>query len=226
MGDARSKIAIILLLCLILKADAAVMVDSIAGVKTGDWIKLEYSLLNGTYNLEPPEMRIDWIRIEILNVSGSMITVRSTRHLAGGQEQNWTDTSDIAHANSTSGGEVILANSKVGDPIGLGVNITGETTGTYAGAIRTIVYMSYWQHSHGYTWYWDKETGILVEILSMFPHFNSTIKATETNIWTGLWQPIAGRREMLIIVIVVGAAVTALALTFRKRKPREEIPPS
>jgi hypothetical protein len=74
------------------------------------------------------------------------------------------------------------------------VPIEGETTKTYAGARRTVVYASIsqsvpYQGEVQLTYYWDKLTGVMVESSTTYADITASAKATETNMWeatTGL----------------------------------------
>jgi len=114
---------------------------------------------------------------------------------------------------------LIPANSKTGDTVqvigGGSVTITGEKTGTYAGASRTVVYASLLQEDMQFSYCWDKETGVLVEITLTQGSTSATYKATSTNIWQASSSnpltlpslPI----EMLSISVSVAAAIAIVA---------------
>jgi len=156
------------------------------GVKAGDWIKLEYTISGWPSEQPYPE----WLKVEFLAVEGTNATVRVTMHLSNGTEQNTTVAVTIgAGGGETFGlsGFVIPANLTVGDSVyisGYGnVTIAGETTGTYAGAIRTVVYASFSQYGTYLTYYWDKLTGVVVEASITSASITATARATETNMW-------------------------------------------
>ena len=159
------------------------------GVKTGDWIKLEY-VISGWPAGEPyPE----WLKLEFVNVEGTTATVRVTMHISDGTEESDIVPVYIGEGDEASGisGFVISANLTTGDyhyMIGYGdVRIEGETTRTYVGANRTVVYASSSQYGGQltYYWYWDKLTGVMVESFMTYADIAATAKATETNMWVG-----------------------------------------
>lgn len=98
---------------------------------------------------------------------------------------------DAARGGGEAGGIlpgiIIPVNSKAGDSFavsGLGkVTFAGETTRTYAGASRTILYASVSQYGTDLTYYWDKEKGVIVEADVTSGSMSGTAKVTETNMW-------------------------------------------
>ena len=199
------------------------------GVKAGDWIKYDYTLTGWPAGTPYPL----WLRVEFLSVEGTSATVRVTMRMSDGTEQNATVPVDVvAGGGAFQGlsGFVIPANCTTGDSIymsGYGnVTIAGETTGSYAGAGRTVVYASFSQYGTQLTYHWDKLTGAMVEASVVSGGVIATGKATETNMWqaapSGLpIEPIyLYILAALVIIIVVGA--TAF-LVRRKKKPPEEV---
>jgi hypothetical protein len=95
-------------------------------------------------------------------------------------------------------------------PLGLSSNLTGETVGTYAGVSRTVVYLTWPGYLGGrygsqpLKYYWDKQTGVLVEASATINGVLVTAKATETNMWQA--QPEA------FPMWIIGGAVVAIAL--------------
>ena len=155
------------------------------GVKAGDWIKLEYTVSGWPAGQPYPE----WLKIEFLSVEGTNATVRVTMHMSDGTEQNDTVPITIGGGGEALGlsGLVIPANLTVGDSVyisGYGnVTLAGETTRSYAGASRTVVYASFSQYGTQLTYYWDKQTGVMVEASTTSDSVTATAKATETNMW-------------------------------------------
>ena len=197
------------------------------GVKAGEWIKVEYTISGWPAGQPYPE----WLKVEFLTVEGTNITVRVTMHMSNGTEQNATVPVIIGAGGGEAfglSGFVIPANLTIGDSVyitGYGnVTIAGETTGTYAGASRTVVYASFSQYGTQLTYYWDKQTGVMVEASTTSGTMTGTAKATETNMWQpelfGL-DPIL-LYSLIIVTIVVVAAVAFLAIR-RKKKPPEEV---
>jgi preprotein translocase subunit YajC len=150
--------------------------------------------------------------------------------MSDGTEQNAT----VPVVVGAGGGEafglsgfVIPANLTVGDSVyitGYGnITIAGETTGTSAGASRTVVYASFSQYGTQLTYYWDKQTGVMVEATVVSGTMTGTAKATETNIWQpelfGL-DPIL-LYSLIMVIIVVVVAVMFFAVRRKKKSPEE-----
>jgi hypothetical protein len=202
------------------------------GVKAGDWIKLNYTVTGSTSGMLVPT----WMRIEFLSVDAAQAsaTMRMTMHMSNGTEQNQTGTVSLtggaANGTVVFSGIIIPANLKVGDDtfmVGYGnVTIAGETTRTYVGATRSVVYTNFSQQGNQLSFYWDRQTGVLVEA-----HITSgSITATITVIETNMWQPQLFRIPIDPIVfftlIVVIILIVAASLAIRKKKKRPEQTPS
>lgn len=156
------------------------------GVKTGDWIKYDYTTVGAPPGTPLPQ----WLKMEFVSVEGATANVRVTMHMSDGTEQNQTMVLDIASGGGTStafSGFVIPTNLTTGDSIymsGYGdVMIAGETTGIYAGATKKVVYASFSQAGTQLTYYWDKQTGVLVGASAISGNITATFRATETNMW-------------------------------------------
>ena len=198
------------------------------GVKAGDWIKIEYAITGWPAGQAYPL----WLKVEFLSVEGTNVTVRVTMRMSNGTEQNATVPVDVVAGGQAFGlsGFVIPANLTTGDSVyitGYGnVTIAGETTGTYAGASRTVVYTSFSQYGTQLTYYWDKQTGVMVEASVTSGTMTGTGKATETNMWqaapSGL--PIEPIYLYILAALVIIIAVGATAfIMHRKKKPPEEV---
>lgn len=194
------------------------------GVEAGDWIKCEYVSGN-----PPPEGFIQWVKMECLSVEGTTATLSATTHFTDGEEQTEIATLDVASGagNLTFQG-LIPANSNPGDTIkvlgGGELVIAGEATGIYAGASRTVVYASLNQGDMQFTYRWDKQTGVIVEVTLTQGSMSATFKATETNIWqqstsSPLALPNIAIEYVSIGVSVAAAiAIVASALVYTKHK--------
>jgi hypothetical protein len=192
-----------------------------AGIKAGDWIKLTYNTTGWPAGQPYPE----WLQLEFLSLNGTIADVRATVHISNGSEQSDSGPVDVASGSQVPGlaGILISANSTTGDSvyiIGYGnIAIEGEATRTYAGADRTVVYAGFSQNETQVTYYWDKLTGVMVEISSSSPSVSGTVKATETNMWGG--APVTPSVDVpWWLWIVVGVAVVAagLAVFFTRRR--------
>jgi hypothetical protein len=162
------------------------------GVKAGDWIKIEYTITGWPAEEPYPE----WLKLEFLSIEGTTANVLVTVHISDGTEQNATMPVDVVAGGEALGlsGFVIPANLTTGDYVymtGFGyLAIEGQTTGTYAGANRTVVHTSISQSMPlqgevQLTYDWDKLTGVLVGGSGTYAGLGVTVvmQATETNMW-------------------------------------------
>jgi hypothetical protein len=191
-------------------------------IKAGDWIKIGYNITG--WPADQPFA--EWLKVEFLSVNGTSANVRVTLHISDGTEHSTTVPVNLA----AGGGEAfglpqffISPNMATGDSVyimayGGDVTIEGETTRTYAGARRRVVYANLLQSlppqdEFQLTCYWDKQTGVMVETYETHDGVTSTGKVTETNMWkatsTGMpWWP-------WVIVAAVG-----LVIFFVRRRRR------
>jgi len=198
------------------------------GVKTGDWVRLDYTITGAPSGTLLPE----WIKIEFLSVEGTTANVRVTMHMSDGTEPSQTMTVDVAVGSGTFqglSGFVIPANCTTGDSVyisGYGnVTIDGETTRTYAGASRTVVYANFSQLGSQLTYYWDKQTGVMVEASTTSGGITGTAKATETNMWQAQQTGLPFDQTYLYILVagVIVIAVGSTAFVMRRKKKHPEI---
>ena len=198
------------------------------GVKAGDWIKCTYTISGWPSGTSHPE----WLKVEFLGVEGTNATIRVTMHMSDGTEPNQTMAVDVVAGRGTFqglSGFVIPANCTTGDSIymsGYGnVTIAGETTGSYGGASRTVIYASFSQYGTQLTYHWDKLTGVMVEASVVSGGVTGTGRATETNMWqaTPSGLPIEPIYLYILAVLAIIIAVGAAAFIIRrKKKPPEE----
>jgi len=211
---------------------ACVHAEVQVGVKAGDWIKCCYTVTGWSSGTPCPE----WLKVEILTVEGTVATVQVTMHMSDGTEQSETTSVDVVAGCGTFGtlfGFVIPANCTTGDSIIMGgegftfnETIDGETTRTYAGAIRKVVYASFSQYETELIYYWDKETGVLVEASTTSGGITGTAKATETNMWKAV--PTAFWMQWWFFAIVAGVIVALVGAIYflKKRKAPTPTAPS
>ena len=229
MTYVRAGTVLLLLLCLASSTTVLVSAGPVR-IKAGDWIR--YDSINRGQLPFPPVTA--WSKVEFLSVSSPMATVLVTMNRTDGTEKVNTNSIRVAFDNQSSGGFsgfIIPTDLDVGGVFrvsGWGnVTITGETTRTYAGASRTVVYAPYGseagsssQNSSGVETisYWDKQTGIFLEEITTAPNYTMSFKATTTNIWAASssggfkWQILGA------IAIPVAGVITVTALLMRRRK--------
>jgi hypothetical protein len=194
------------------------------GVKAGDWVKCEY-VSGGT----PPENAPQWVKVECFSVTGTTATLRVTTHFSSGAENTETMTWDVASGTGNLTFQAIIqANAKAGDTVqivGYGcLTLAGEKTETYAGASRTVVYASLPQNDMQFTYCWDKQSGIVLEVKLTQGSTSATYKATSTNLWQAPSNPLAFVSSLpieilsILISAIVAIAIVATVLIYTKRK--------
>ncbi|MGB6872561.1 MAG: GLUG motif-containing protein [Dehalococcoidia bacterium] len=162
----------------------------LVGVKAGDWVKVEYTDTDWPAGVPSP----GWLKLEFLcmvsHSEGTGAVMMVTMRMSDGTEETDAVYVDIGAGGGEAfglAGFVIPANLTTGDSTYLAVygdvTIAGETTRTYAGASRAAVYASFSQYGVQLTYYWDKETGVMVEASSTSAGVTVTARVTETNLW-------------------------------------------
>jgi len=193
-------------------------------IKAGDWIKYKYTITGWPAG----QPYAEWIKLEFLSVEGASANVRVTLHISDGTEESETMSVNLVEGGGEAlglAGFVISANLTTGDSVymsGFGdIAIEGETTRTYAGARRTVVYASIsesipYQGDIQLTYYWDKLTGVMMEVSMTYPGMTATAKATETTMWEA-GPPAVGMPWWPWIIVAVVVA-TGLVIFFMRRR--------
>jgi hypothetical protein len=153
------------------------------GVQSGDWVEYDFS-----YSHAPSDRKYPLsVRLEVLNVGTTKAAVCVTYTYNDGTSGIQAGSVDIASGNSPvfvecPGAPIIPANLEVGSIVpSSGLTIEGETTRTYSGITRRVVYTT--GVSPGNT-YWDKQTGLMLEtpVTSLFLYGDYSIKARNLSI--------------------------------------------
>jgi hypothetical protein len=220
-------------------------VDYNLGVKVGDWIK--YGQFNVTWSgngTEPSyvtdEKKVDWAKIDVENASGTAVTLNATTHYNNGTQTSQSLSADVASGQGMTGLRMLIAsNLKAGDPIVNQTNsptINQTTSGTYAGASRSVNLLNvtsvYGNQTTTVRIYWDQGTGAMVEMYTKIPDYSNpgayietSIKATETNMWS---PDLMGILYNNFIYIIAGIAIVivAIAVAVVLRRKKTTPPPS
>lgn len=218
------------------------------GVKAGDWVKYGQITVTWTGNGTEPSFvtdrkKMDWLRIDVLNVSGTTVSLNVTTHYNNGT-QTFDNYNDDVQGISAGDVWLVASNLTVGDPINPKtpeITINQTVTRMYAGANRNVNMIDVKGMLQGYPMenriYWDQNTGIMVEIylnqtyaLSPNGYEQESLKATETNLWSANALDLIQNN---LIYIIGGAAViiviVAATIVLRRRKPtapQQPPPPS
>jgi hypothetical protein len=181
------------------------------GVKTGDWIEYD---IQGSLS---PEFSLT---VSFLNVTGTNLTMELTESTVIGTPLNYTENIDLATNEDfpigflTARAYLIPNGSETGDSVYLGTEfgnrtIISETTRSYAGADRIVVCCNFTLQLNQYVFYWDKQTGVLLEATMSHGTTSNSISAIDTNMWTSLsdWW----------LLPIIGAVIALGILSSRKK---------
>lgn len=181
-------------------------VDYTVGIKEGDWIKYGEVRVSWTGTGTEPSYvsdmkRLDWIKANIETISGTTVTIATAGKFRNGTSiPSSSLTIDIATGQGSAGTIMLIAaNLKEGDSIptqyGRALEIDGTVAFTYCGAARSVNFVdltaSYIGTISTTGMYWDKATGILVEVYMSTSYTSPSAqsmelsyKALETNMWS------------------------------------------
>jgi hypothetical protein len=155
------------------------------GVKQGDWI--EYAV---TFTGGPPV--ITCVRENILNVMDAFVAVKTTTRWYNGSETVETLNLNVTGPSGTSmdwvGRLLIPPGSRMGDLVnvqGYPLAVGGENNRTYVGMERTVVSASGSMGSYRVVFYWDKQTGVMLQAIFISEGHVRDVLATATNLWGG-----------------------------------------
>jgi hypothetical protein len=186
------------------------------GVQPGHWAKYTVTGVGQEHATS--------ITISISSVSGTIVEYALTYEYVNLSPLTQSFRSDVSDGHALP--YIVLANLHEGDTIYddpiFSPKVKGIATRSYAGSSRTVVYATYF----GDTYYWDQQTGILVEqTTGIFP-----MKLTETNIWGGgIFDASTPLFWVLVVVVIVVVAALALVVISSLRKKKtitETVTPS
>ncbi|MEM3457847.1 MAG: hypothetical protein QXN36_05560 [Candidatus Bathyarchaeia archaeon] len=216
MKNFNAKVLLFVLVAFYLSMGSSAMAQYTVGVKSGDWIKYNFTMSGGGQTVQ------GWIKITIQSVSGTQVTGTYAVGMSGQQLQQLDFTLDIATGYGTMSGFIIPANLDTGQAIpGEGTTVQGITTRHG----RTAIYATATDPYSGWTGqvYWDQATGVLLETSTSYGGYTYTITPAETNMWsTGLFGPGFLGLDWwiwIVIIVVIVVVIVAAAIILRKRKP-------
>lgn len=212
------KLVLLMTLVIILLgllASSTISAEISVGVKEGDWI--EYKV---TYTGTPPEDYPTWLKMEVLSVQGTNVTLDATIKYLNGTQKTESLTVDlekgapdlvIIPADLNTGDTFYSGDEDVGD-----ITISGVEERTYAGARRTVVYATVL----GIEFYWDRATGVALEATQSLANYTQNMKADDTNMWeaqpSGL--PIDSTAFYILVVAAIAITIYVALLVMRRRK--------
>jgi len=201
--EASTMILILLLASSI--ASVSALANFSFGGKSGDWI--EYNLQETFLAEEQSET------LEFLNVTGTTVTLQVDINSLSMNETtvDLRSNDDFSMAPWFSARVYFIPGGlTTNDSVNLGLfgnrTIVGETTGSYAGADRRVVYANFTAQPGNYIFYWDKQTGVLVEGTETDGAEVTDVQVSDTNMWEGaawwLWIIL-----WIVIIIVIALGV-------------------
>lgn len=180
------------------------------GGKSGNWIEYE---LQDEMQIASGQPSSEWVRMEFLNVEGANVTVNATLYTSSLTMLSDTKTIDLTSQNAQDDITMdpwfnartyfIPAELGINDTVYLGQvfgnqTILGETTKSYAGADRPVIFTNFTWQGNNYIFYWDKQTGVLTEGLKYLGAVYTDVLVSDTNMWSApivwwvsLWSIIA-----------------------------------
>jgi hypothetical protein len=187
------------------------------GVKKGDWIEYKVKIV-GT---PTAEYNVTGGRMEMTGVFGGSINMSVQTFYANGTVLDEPNVYVDLPTGTIGDGFFIPTNCTVGD------KFYGRFQGTMtmtsveqrheAGAERTVVSAQ----ANGTTYYWDRQTGIMVAAVSNLTGYTMYTESSATNIW----QPqVLGLdfTEFYSLIIVLAVVLTALLIVLVwKTQPKQ-----
>lgn len=182
-------------------------------IKPGDWI--EYEIVWESYPPWPYPVRV---RREILSVSGTKITVNITQQFSNGTIRFGIREGDVLYGNGSASLIFVPPNLKKGDVIyvdGFGnFTIKDEIIQNYLGFDRTVV-VAYEHIKDMYILvYWDKETGVALEIFNS-NGFSLTTKVVGTSLFSN--SP-ANFSAYFVIILLISFTFWVILFTYVREK--------
>ena len=198
------------------------------GVKSGDWMK--YDIVTEERNWT------GWQRFDLYEVEANLIKFNATTYSESlgyinttGQYNMSEMETNMTYPNDVLKTIVIPANLKTGDKLRYydmgSITISGETSATYLGANRSVIYATYTaphrssSEASRIDYKWDKITGVVLEYSALYPDGKTTTgKIADTDIWNP--QQVIDPYLLYAIITVVAAIVLAVVLFVVRRKKK------
>jgi hypothetical protein len=206
----KSVVLTVVLTMLILTASvlSVAFADVSVGVKKGDWIKYQ---VRETGN-PTPDFNVTWARMDVTAVQSEKITVDVQTGYANGTIY----PEPQIHLNLATGavgdGFFMPKEFNIGDQFYSeyqgNITITSILQQEVGGAMRTVVSAS----TNQTTFYWDRQTGILVGATTSFPNFTLFTKTSATNIWQPqiIGLDLTMFYLLIVVVVIFFVAITAI----------------
>ena len=193
------------------------------GVKKGDWIEYQVKVVG----IPVPRYNITWASINVTSVQGENIGLYIQTRFTN--ESSLLENITVNLETNPGDSFIVPSNLNVGDefynPSIGNITISSVEQRTMLGAERTVV-SSVTPYT---TYYWDRQTGILVQATTTAPVGLNTgfgisqgFTVYTKTIGTNIWQPQILELDLstfyaLIVVVVVALAAIAAILVWRNR---------
>jgi len=216
------------------------------GVKAGDWVKYKVVRLGSSVAWDYSDAV--WVKVEVLKVSGTTVTIRETVHDADGSELVRNFSSNLLSSPAYYF-YIIAANLGSGDKVDTFpiwnetklayVDITLNDTDyrSYGGVTREVNRLKYsyvksfFSDMANFTIeeYWDRSTGFLLEKTYQFYLIDRklnlwsmyTLKIEDTNMWE--MEKPSQQSFLWLAAIPIGAVIAAaVAVKLRNNKKKNE----
>jgi plastocyanin len=156
----------------------------VPGVKVGDWWNY------GNFKTVGPAINVSGILLVVAAISGSNVTLKGT-FVSGGniQTQTFSGNLNTGAGNLTQFPPLVAANLGPGDHLfnsPSAPTFNNTITSTYAGATRQVNVVNITGTPLGapsQVLYYDKSTGIELQIIQSSPGFSISFMVTGTNLW-------------------------------------------
>jgi hypothetical protein len=211
------------------------------GVKVGDWVKYQGS----ASGIEPDEFldlnQMEWMKGEVLSVSGTSVTVQMKAHYENGSESVQKLVGDMASGSGNLTFMIMPAGLEKGDafPVAMfdlgqvALSINDTVPRRYMDVSRSVNVLSI-RVSEDYVSleveaYWDQATGVLLElsmqVSALGENMQMSIEAVETNMWSAGGFSAGDASSNLIylggiIAAVIAIAVLAIVFSTRRAQPK------
>jgi len=228
MNRGVSAIILLLFLSCFVGAKGTSAQNLTHGVAEGD---VFYYTLYGHFSSSDPNAVIhvppfeanntDWVRIEITDVSGPVISHVYTLHFCNGSEDRISGQTDLTSSldfnSDFLGVPICPANLSAGDIVpAVKLKVNETLLWSYPSGKREINHLS-WNSSEDYgDCYFDKKTGILVDLYRVHSFVNpdaneiikkaDVVKMTSSSLWVIPEFPTFLFPLLLIIAVTIGAS--------------------
>lgn len=185
---------------------APALAEGVVRVKEGDWIKYQVTETGNPTS----DFNITWARMDITGVKGEAIYVDVVTAYANGTIYPENGITLNLATGAIGDGFFIPTNLNPDDKYNSeyegNITITGIEQIKAGGAERTVLSGV----ANQTTYYWDKQTGIMVGATSNFGEFSMFTKTSQTN----LWQPqILGLDSTLFYTLLIAFVIILVAFT-------------